>query len=228
MLLDPFSPVLDCSVTYDPPPSTSACNCPAPQYVDSDAARACICPRLLDTDFAPTPLATTIDDKDPNTCNAKDNLHHASPPDFVGGGDQPQVAANPNAPTKSWRKSDDAGDNNDEGDDGDGKGERIEDAGSAESASLYTDFIDKHARACNSNNNSSSHDIMDRNNPPPWLTPHTHGLKLATTVTTTVVPQLCMCHNIPTVAAFLTSASTARVMLPLDKRLLFGMYEAIR
>jgi hypothetical protein len=122
----------------------------------------------------------------------------------MGGRDQPQVAANPNAPTESWRRSDDARDNNDKGDDGDGKGERIKDAGSAESASLYTDFIDKHACACNNNNNNNSHNIMDRNNPPPWLTPHAHGLKLATTTTTTAVPQLCMCCNIPTAAASLT------------------------
>jgi hypothetical protein len=146
----------------------------------------------------------------------------------MGGRDQLQVAANPNAPAESWRKSDDAGDNNDEGDDGDGKGERIEDASSAESASLYTDFIDKHACTCNNNNNSSSHDIMDRNNPPPRLTPHARGLKPATTATTTAVPRLCMCHNIPTAAASPTSASTARAMLPLDKRLLFGMYEAVQ
>lgn len=151
------------------------------------------------------------------------------PQNFVGGRDQPQVAANPNAPAESWRRSNDARDNNDEGDDGDGKGERIEDAGSAESASLYTDFIDKHARACNNNNNnSSSHDIMDRNNPPPRLTPHARGLKPATTATTTAVPRLRTCRNIPTAAASPTSASTARATLPLDKRLLFGMYEAVR
>jgi hypothetical protein len=177
----------------------------------------------------PHPLATTINDKDPNTCNAKNNLRHPSPPDFVGRRDQPQVAANPNAATKSWRRSDDARNNNGKGDDVDGKGERIEEASSAESASLYTDFIDKHAHACNSNNgSSSSHNIMDRNNQPPQLMPYAHGQKPTTTMTTTTVPQLHTCCNLPTAAASPTSASTARATLPLDKRLLFGMYEAVQ
>jgi hypothetical protein len=129
----------------------------------------------------------------------------------------------PNTPAKSWRKSDDARDNNDEG-------ERIKDASSAKSASLYTDFIDKHAHACNNNNNNNnnnSHDIMDRNNLPPLLAPHTCRLKLATTAMTTAIPRLHMCHNIPIVVASLTPASTVRATLPLNKRLLFGMYEAV-
>jgi hypothetical protein len=107
----------------------------------------------------------------------------------MGGRDKLQVAATPNTPTKSRRKSNDERDNNDKGDDGDGKGERIKDAGSAKSASLYTDFIDKHACACNNNNNNNnSHNIMDRNNLPPRLAPHACRLKPATTMITTVVP----------------------------------------
>jgi hypothetical protein len=92
-------------------------------------------------------------------------LRSSFSPDFVRERDQPQVAVNPNAATKSWRRSNNARNNNDKGDNGNGKGKRIEEASSTESASLYTDFIDKHAHACNSNNgSSSSHNIIDRNN----------------------------------------------------------------